>query len=60
MEDVYEFPMTVNEAILIHDALLELKNTFYVGGARKHFSVDKKEVLDNLIDTLGTWIDNRE
>lgn len=59
MEDVYDFPMSLEEAEIIRDSLLELKNTYYVGYT-KHFSIEKKELIDNLIDNLGTWIDNRK
>lgn len=59
MEDVFDFPMTIEEAEVIHDSLIELKNTFYVGYA-KHFSVEKKDLIINLLENLGTWIDNRK
>lgn len=59
MEDVFDFPMTIEEAEVIHDSLVELKNTFYVGYT-KHFSVEKKELILNLLENLGTWIDNRK
>lgn len=59
MEDVFDFPMTIEEAEVIHDSLVELKNTFYVGYA-KHFSVEKKDLIINLLENLGTWIDNRK
>lgn len=57
--NVYDFPMSVEEAVFVHDALLEMKNTVFVG-TRKHFSQEKKEMLQDLIDNLGTWIENRE
>lgn len=57
--NVYDFPMSLEEAEIIHDSLLELKNTYYVG-YREHFNTEKKELIDNLIDNLGTWIDNRK
>ena len=56
---LYDFPMTLEEAELIRDSLVELKNTFYVGYA-KHFSVEKRDTIGNLIDNLETWIDNRK
>ena len=59
MEDVFDFPMTIEEAEVIHDSLVELKNTFYVGYT-KHFSVEKKDLIINLLENLGTWIDNRK
>ena len=59
MENVYDFPITLGEAEIILDSLLELKNTYYVGYT-KHFSIEKKELIDNLIYSLGTWIDNRK
>lgn len=59
MEDVFDFPMTLEEAELIRDSLTELKNTFYVGYA-KHFSVEKKDLIADLLDNLETWIDNRK
>lgn len=57
MSDLYDLPITLEEGILIHDCLLELKHTYYVG--MKHFTVEKKDMLDSLIETLGTWINNR-
>lgn len=59
MEDVFEFPMTIEEAEVIHDSLIELKNTFYIG-TTKHFTVEKKDLIINLLENLGTWIDNRK
>lgn len=58
MGDVFDFPMTIEEAEVIYDSLVELKNTFYIGTTR-HFSVEKKDLILNLIDNFGTWIDNR-
>lgn len=51
------FPMTLEEGKFIHDCLLELKRTFYIGNS-KHFTVAKKEMLDNLIDGLESFNDN--
>lgn len=59
MNEVYDFPMSVEEAIFIHDCLLELKKTYYIGSGI-HFTVEKKHILDSLLDNLDTWIDNRE
>lgn len=51
------FPMTLEEGKFIRDCLLEVKHTFYIGNG-KHFSVAKKEMLDNLIDGLESFNDN--
>lgn len=56
--EIYDFPMTIDEATFIHDCLIEQKNTFYIG-IKEKFTVQQKEMLANLIDNLGTWIDNR-
>ena len=46
--EIYDFPMTIDEATFIHDCLLEQKNTFYIGMKEK-FTVQQKEMLTNLI-----------
>ena len=51
------FPMTLEEGKFIRDCLLELKRTFYVGNG-KHFTVTKKEMLENLIDALESFNEN--
>lgn len=58
MKKTYDFPMTIEEAEIIYDSLSELQSTFYIGYA-KHFSVEKKDSIINLVETLGNWIQNR-
>lgn len=59
MSELYDFPMTLEEAKLIHDCLLEAKNTFRIG-MRERFTTEEKEMLGNIVDNLGTWIENRD
>lgn len=59
MSELYDFPMTLEEAKFIRDCLLDTKSIFYIGMKEK-FSVEQKAMMDDLIDNLGTWIDNRE
>lgn len=51
------FPMTLEEGKFVRDCLLELKHTYYIGYG-KHFTVAKKEMLDNLIDGLESFNEN--
>lgn len=51
------FPMTLEEGKFVRDCLLELKNTYHIGHG-KHFTVAKKEMLDNLIDGLESFNEN--
>lgn len=57
-EKIYDFPMTVSEAIFVRDYLTDMKSTLYIS-MRKSFSTQEKQRLDGLIDNLTTWIEYR-
>ena len=56
---VYNFPMTIEEALFIHKMLLRFRNSFHIGMG-KRLSNEDEERLAKLIDALEVWIDERD